>query len=55
MQSGARNEDRTGVPGFSADERDWFIPALLDFVLEVCGDAAAARAVLVDNPTRLYR
>jgi len=32
MQSGARNEDRTGVPGFSADERDWFIPALLDFV-----------------------
>ena len=28
---------------------------LLQFVLEVCGDAATARAVLVDNPARLYR
>jgi 2-pyrone-4,6-dicarboxylate lactonase len=29
--------------------------ALLNFVLEACGDGAAARAVLFDNPTRIYR
>jgi len=27
---------------------------LLDFLVEVCGDAATAQAVLVDNPKRLY-
>jgi predicted TIM-barrel fold metal-dependent hydrolase len=27
---------------------------LLDFLVDVCGDAATAQAVLVDNPQRLY-
>jgi predicted TIM-barrel fold metal-dependent hydrolase len=27
---------------------------LLDFLFEACGDAAAAQAVLVENPARLY-
>ena len=40
------------VPGFSANEQDWCIPALLDYVRALAAQAPATARIAVGAPMR---